>query len=181
MAAVGEDNSLSIALQQQYSEEAVKTVLDVLKNDGFETSSALITTSIVDGVTKAGVEYPLVIKSYKHSGYSFHLNPNEWEQLMNNPNSMLLLHRGNREVAKVSFSELFRNQDDLTLRFKLESFDRKNNIGKFADILRYFKGCKFDFSNLATTRFESMANYQLGQNNPNAFIDFSSDDTKLLD
>lgn len=181
VAAVVEDNFLSIALQQQYSEEAVKTVLDVLKNDGFETSSALITTSIVDGVTKAGVEYPLVIKSYKHSGYSFHLNPNEWEQLMSNPNSMLLLHRGNREVAKVSFSELFRNQDDLTLRFKLESFDRKNNIGKFADILRYFKGCKFDFSNLATTRFESMANYQLGQNNPNAFIDFSSDDTKLLD
>lgn len=36
VAAVGEDNSLSIALQQQYSEEAVKTVLDVLKMMGLK-------------------------------------------------------------------------------------------------------------------------------------------------
>ena len=176
-----EDESLSDEEKIELNNEAKKVVLDKLAQDGFDVSHKSETNSLVDGVTKAGTEFPLVIKSYKNNSYQFRLNPNEWYQLMRSINSMLLVYTGNGEVTKVSFSQLFHNQDSMSLHFSLDSLENRTNISKFADILRYFKGCKFDFGNLMTTRYESLASYQLGNNNPNAFIDFSSDNKTLLD
>ncbi len=175
-----EDESMSREEQIEYNNEAKKVVLAKLAQDGFDVSQKNEEYSLVSGVTKDEVEYPLVIKSYKNNNYQFRLNPNEWHQLMKSVNSMLLVHRGNGEIDRVSFSQLFKNQDSMSLHFSLENFDAMDNITKFAYILKYFKGCKFDFGSLMTTRYDSLAEYKLGQNNPNAFIDFTPDDPKLM-
>lgn len=176
-----EDDSISIDEQIEYSIEAKEVVLKMLVDDGFDVCNKEENYTLINGVVKSDTEFPLVVKSYKNDSYQFRLNPNEWYQLMRSMHSMLLVYRGNGKVDKVSFSQLFRNQDRMSLHFSLDNFDNKTNISKFAEILKYFKGCKFDFGSLKSTRYETMACYQLGNNNPNAFIDFSSDSTSLLD
>ncbi len=176
-----EDDGLSLEERKAANEEARRVVFQMLSSDGFDVSNAKGDSSVVNGVTKDGVEYPLVIKSYSRKyNKPFHVNPLEWIQLNKNPNSMLLIYTDG-QIGKVTFSDLFRNQDKMVLQFSLEALGDKRNVFDFAKVLKFLKGCTFDFSNLLTTRYESMRDYRLGQNNPNAFLDLSSDDPNLID
>ncbi|MCD8207572.1 MAG: hypothetical protein LUD72_06530 [Bacteroidales bacterium] len=174
------DNSLSGIEQIENNEEARKVVKDLLDSEGFDTTHWEHVFSSVNGVTKDEVEYPLVVKSYKNSKYPLRLNPNELLQLFNE-NSMLLLHRGNRVVARATYSELFGNQDKISLWFSPDALRNMGNMKNLAELLKYFNECHFDRSGLNITRYESMRDYRLGQNNPNAFLDLSPDDLNLID
>lgn len=108
--------------------------------------------STIDGVMKDGVEYPLVVKSYKYSDAPFLLSANQWLQLMK-PNSMLAVHIGGGDVIFLKLKDLLQSQDILSFSFNTENLDKANRIGELARIMHYFANVQFDFGHLLPRQY----------------------------
>lgn len=140
-------SGLSREEQRQVLDEAKKQVEQKLKQAGYEFTQGLGEYGIVNGVMKDGVEYPLVVHSYKDTSRTFQLTAEDWNQLMK-PNSMLVV-RGANGIFCEPFQDLVRNREKIVLSFStMGNLDTKERLGELAHVLRWFKGLHFDFGTL---------------------------------
>ena len=159
----GEINKLG---QIADNEEAKAIVLEKLNEEGFDVSNVGTEWSVINGVTKEGVAYPLVVKSCKNRDHRLFLNPEEWKQLFK-PNSMLWLHFGNRVVAPIKSYELFTYQDKITLTFDTINLMMDERINKILEVMRYFNNVHLNVATLNPDqhRAEHLEDYLFDNNN----------------
>lgn len=154
------------AAQIADSNEAKALVLAKLEAEGFDISNVDADWSVVRGVKRKGVNYPLVVKSCKNWSHKLFLNPDEWRQLFK-PNSMLWLHFGNRIVVPIKAYELFTYQDKLTLTFDTANLMMDDRINKIMEVMRYFNNVHLDVATLNPDqhRAEHLEEYLFDVNN----------------
>lgn len=131
--------------QKEANREAKELVRQRLESEGFEFTQGIGSYSTIDGVIKNGIEFPLVVKSYKYQDEPLKIGVNEWIQLMK-PNSMLWVNFDNDNLNCLRLYELLRSQDILTLTFSTENLDIENRLDKFAELLHYFSNVHFNFN-----------------------------------
>ena len=152
--------------QIEENEEAKALVLTKLEKKGFSVSDVDSEWSVIKGVMKDSIEYPLVVKSCKNWNHQLFLNPEEWKQLFK-PNSMLWLHFGNNIVVPIKAHELFTYQDKLTLTFDTVNLMMDNRINKIMEVMRYFNNVHLDVATLNPDkrRAEHLEEYLFNDNN----------------
>ena len=160
------DNGLDHDIQLADSNEAKSLVLAHLESKGFDISNVDRTQSTIHGLKKEGMEYPLVVKSYKDKRYPLRLNPIEWHQLFK-PNSMLWLHLGRGVIAPIKAYELFTYQDKLTLSFDTINILMDDRVDKIMQVMRYFNNVHLNLSTLNpdTKRADNLDEYAFHSNN----------------
>ena len=158
--------AISKAKQIAENNEAKALVLAKLEEEGFDVRDVDSEYSVIKGVTRDGVAYPLVVKSCKSQDHKLFLNPNEWRQLFK-PNSMLWLHLGNGVVAPIKAYELFTYQDKLSLTFDTVNLMMDDRINKIMEVMRYFNNVHLDVSTLNPNkhRAENLEEYLFNDNN----------------
>lgn len=161
-------NSSELATPEQIAknEEAKSLVLRKLMKDGFDVSNVDSDFSVINGITKDNIKFPLVVKSCENREHRIWINPNEWQQLFK-PNSMLWLHFGGGVVAPVKAYELFTYQDKLTLSFDTVNLMMDDRIAKIMEVLRYFNKVHLDLVSLNPNkqRANDMEQYLFNDNN----------------
>ena len=176
----GLNTDISKIDQKEANREAKVIVKEKLESVGFEFTNGLDEFSAINGVIKDGIEYPLVVKSYKYQDEPLKIGANEWIQLMR-PNSMFWVYFGNDKIACLKLNELLRKQDNLTISFSTENLDVENRLEKFAELLRYFGDVHFDFHSVKPNNYSTaavMGSYQFTERKTEE--DLSSDDQELL-
>ena len=163
-------NGSELATPEQIAknEEAKSLVLKKLMKDGFDISNVDSDFSVINGVTKDNIKFPLVVKSCENREHRIWINPNEWQQLFK-PNSMLWLHFGGGVVAPVKAYELFTYQDKLTLSFDTVNLMMDDRISKIMEVLCYFNKVHLDLVSLNPNmqRANDMEKYLFNDNNIN--------------
>ena len=163
-------NGSELATPEQIAknEEAKSLVLRKLMKDGFDVSNVDSDFSVINGVTKDNIKFPLVVKSCENREHRIWINPNEWQQLFK-PNSMLWLHFGGGVVAPIKAHELFTYQDKLTLSFDTVNLMMDDRISKIMEVLRYFNKVHLDLVSLNPNkqRANVMEQYLFNDNNIN--------------
>jgi hypothetical protein len=134
-------NHLEQKGKNEENETARKLVFDRLTKEGFEFREGNGNHSVVNGVWKNGVEYPLVVKSYRNTSYTFNIRPNEWLQL-SKPNSMFWVHRGNGVLEVLNLEGLLRANSEFHVQFETSSFSFEGLV-KFAEVFRFVKNVHF--------------------------------------
>ncbi len=164
---IGISKDISKNHQKEANREAKEIVKEKLESEGFEFKVGIDEYSTIDGIIKDGVEYPLVVKSYKCQNEPFKIGINEWVQLMK-PNASLWVYFGNNVCKCIKLFELLREQDRITLSFSTENLDKQDRLNKFATLLRYFKSVHFEFDKIISSNF----------NTAQKLLDYRFDDRK---
>lgn len=161
---IGGGNDKAAQIADSY--EAKTLVLAKLEKKGFDVSEANSDWSVITGVKRNGIVYPLVVKSCKSWDHKIFLNPNEWSQLFK-PNSMLWLHFGNSIVAPIKAYELFTYQDKITLSFDTVNLMMDDRVNKIMEVMRYFNNVHLDMATLNPNqhRAECLEEYLFNPNN----------------
>lgn len=159
-------NEVNTPEQVTENNEAKKLVLVKLASEGFDVTNISSDYSVVQGVSRNGVNYPLVVKSCKNINHRIWINPNEWRQLFK-PNSMLWLHFGDGLVAPIKAYELFTYQDVLTLSFDTANLMMDKRVDKIMQVLRYFNHVHLNLATLNpnTERANHLDEYLFHSNN----------------
>lgn len=124
-------------------EEAKDIILQKLENDGYDTShKQLIDWTCIDGITKDGIEYPLVIRSNK-SHRNTCITPSDWNQLMK-PNAMFAVVT-NGGVGTICFRDILKTKENITIRFSSSNIDLDKHLTELSKVFTYFKGIQIDF------------------------------------
>ena len=154
--------------EQQIAEncEAKTLVLDHLSCMGFDVDNVEENCSLINGVTLAGADYPIVVKSCKNYHHSMHLNPSEWQQLFR-PNSMLWVHLGNRVVVPIKAFDLLTYQDRVTLSFGSVNLLEDDRVHKIMHVMKYFNDVHLDIASMDpnTNRGETLDDILFNNNN----------------
>lgn len=161
----GEDDSLSKSNQDEVSREAREIVKEELEKQGFVFTNGIGTYSTITGVFKDGLEFPLVVKSYKSQEEPFKIGANEWIHLSKD-NSMLWVHFGNRKLGVINFGNLIRKQDRLTISFDTNNINNSTRINDFAKLLNYFTKVHFEFNDINPDKYsvsDSLADYRFNE------------------
>mgnify|MGYP006873019414 CR=1 FL=1 len=171
-ATIGTNNNNGISIEKQIesSNEAKRLVKKVLKDKGFEVEHADWSQAQINGVTRNGVEYPLVVISSKineNGKYHIRINPNEWKQLAK-PNSMLWLRLDNNILVPIKAWELITYYDNVTLSFDTINLMQDVRIDKIMTVMQYFSQVKLDVAALNPDkhRSERLNEYLFNDNNP---------------
>ena len=142
----GENPSLGGLTQAEMRnalEEAKETILQKLSNDGFDISKKVWDGwTCIDGITKEGIEYPLVIRSNK-SQRNTCLSPSDWNQLMK-PNAMFAVVTSNG-IGTISLREILKSKEKISIKFSSDNIDDFKHTRELAQVFTYFKGIQFDF------------------------------------
>jgi hypothetical protein len=124
-------------------EEAKDTILNRLQVAGYDISQAVWDGwTTINGVTKNGVEYPLVVRSNK-SGSNTRINPEDWAQLMK-PNAMFAVNTSTG-IGTIRFKDLLKSRENITIKFSSDNIDSQQHLEELSHVLAYFKGIQFDF------------------------------------
>ena len=160
------NNGLDHDRQLADSNEAKSLVLAHLESKGFDVSNVDRTQSTIHGVTKNGLQYPLVVKSCKNNNNRVFITPPEWQQLFK-PNSMLWLHFGGGVIAPAKAYELFTYQDKLTLSFDTINIMMDDRVDKIMQVMRYFNNVHLNLATLNpyTRRADNLDEYSFHSNN----------------
>jgi hypothetical protein len=141
----GNGSSSDIDKQRQIeeNEEARKLVMQKLTNqdEGYIFTQGIGNKSIINGVYKNDIEFPLVVKSYKNSNWKFKINPNEWIQL-SKPNAMFWVHRGGGHLEFLELKGLLRANSEFFVRFETDTFTL-DDLVNFASVFRFVKNVHF--------------------------------------
>lgn len=125
--------------------EAQRKLMEIYPNwiypEGFTKGDVYSTFQIVDD---QGNKMSIVLKSYKKHDVKFHINPNEWDCLMDG--AKLFIYRGDDDIFELDPKYLIENQPSIGLSFSTENFDLEERIRALSDALHYFKQITFDFS-----------------------------------
>jgi hypothetical protein len=161
----GKMGGLAVAEQHNNLIEAKKMVKNELELEGFEFTQGICEDefSLINGVKKDGVEYPLVVHSYKDQSRPFQLNAADWEQLMK-PKSMLIVCTKDG-VCPVPFKNLVCNRDkiDFSISTK-DNLDMSDRIASLAHVMRWFRGLHFDFGSLIPMEVGTAQLFDLPEN-----------------
>ncbi len=181
-ATLGTENRADISKndQKEANREARKIVKEKLEKEGFEFTQGIGEYSVIDGVIKDGIEYPLVVKSYIYKNEPLKIGANEWIQLMK-PNAMFFVHLGDRKIKPLKLYDLLKNQDKITITFSTKNLDVQDRLDKFAEILRYFEEIHFNFDILQEDKYsivEDLSDYRFDERRNEE--DLSSDDESIL-
>lgn len=156
---------LAVAEQHDVLVEAKKMVRNALESEGYEFTEGICEKecSVINGVKKGGIEYPLVVHSYIDRARPFQLNAADWAQLMK-PNSMLMVRTG-EGVCPVPFKNLVCNRDkiDFSISTK-DNLEMSDRIASLAHVLRWFKGLRFDFGSLIPVKAGTAQLFDLPEN-----------------
>ncbi len=109
--------------------------------------------SNVDGIKdNHGEEIAIVLKSYKKRDEPFHINPEEWQWIVEKGAKLLVLTFVNRgfDIVEIPQENLICGQS-IQLSFSTKNLDPQEHadrISAFAETLHYFSGLTFDFEEL---------------------------------
>jgi hypothetical protein len=166
--------------QEEANREAKEIVKEKLEKEGFAFTDGIGDYSIINGVYKEDVEFPLVVKSYIYQDEPLKIGLNEWSQLMR-PNSMFWLHFGNRNLGCLKLHKFLRSQDKLTISFSTENLDLKERLDKFTELLHFFSNVHFDFYSINPEDYsvtKKLSDYRFDERTNET--DLSADDESLL-
>ena len=156
---------LAVAEQHDVLVEAKEMVRKALESEGYEFTKGICEKecSVINGVKKGGIEYPLVVHSYIDRSRPFQLNAADWAQLMK-PNSMLLV-RTEEGICPVPFKNLVCNRDkiDFSISTK-DNLDMSDRLASLAHVMRWFKGLHFDFGSLVPMKAGTAQLFDLPEN-----------------
>ena len=138
LTGADEGNVLTKEEIEKFSIEARTVVMQQMEREGFVFENGIGDYSVIDGVYKDGVEYPLVVKSCLGSRRRVYMTPAEWKQLAC-PNSMLWLYFGNGNAAPIKAQELFGYHDRLTLSFGTVNFTDTEKVDTLMEAFCYLK------------------------------------------
>ena len=123
-----------------------------------------------------GIVCPLVVHSYRNSNRDFTLTAMDWEQLAKR-NSMLWIVT-NEGAKCVPFYKLMENRGRISMSFNVDNCEYQERMIALAEIMRYFKGLKFDFGSLR----DSFTNIAVRFNQPEKALaeKLGADDLEML-
>ncbi len=146
------DDDLDSEARSAASEMAKQEAVNWLKAKGYDTSNVQTEYSFVNGVKKDGIEYHIVVKSFRTKKNVLNVNPNEWLYLLN-ANSRLMVYLGHMTFAVFDRKLLLGNHDFLKLRISTSNFEVENGklddvISRLAKDMQYFERTHFVFEHI---------------------------------
>lgn len=146
------DDDLDSEARSAASEMAKQEAVIWLTAKGYDTSNVQTEYSFVNGVKKDGVEYHIVVKSFRTKKNVLNINPNEWLYLLNS-NSRLMVYWGHMTFAVFDRKILLGNHDFLKLRISTSNFEVEKGrlddvISRLAKDMQYFERTHFVFEHI---------------------------------
>lgn len=146
------DDDLDSEARSAASEMAKQEAVNWLTAKGYDTSNVQTEYSFVNGVKKDGVEYHIVVKSFRTKKNVLNVNPNEWLYLLK-VNSRLMVYLGHMTFAVFDRKLLLGNHDFLKLRISTSNFEVENGrlddvISRLARDMQYFERTHFVFEHI---------------------------------
>lgn len=146
------DDDLDSEARSAASEMAKQEAVIWLTAKGYDTSNVQTEYSFVNGVKKDGVEYHIVVKSFRTKKNVLNINPNEWLYLLNT-NSRLMVYLGHMTFAVFDRKILLGNHDFLKLRISTSNFEVEKGrlddvISRLAKDMQYFERTHFVFEHI---------------------------------
>lgn len=146
------DDDLDSEARSAASEMAKQEAVNWLTAKGYDTSNVQTEYSFVNGVKKDGVEYHIVVKSFRTKKNVLNVNPNEWLYLLK-ANSRLMVYLGHMTFAVFDRKILLGNHDFLKLRISTSNFEVEKGrlddvISRLANDMKYFERTHFVFEHI---------------------------------
>ena len=146
------DDDLDSEARSAASEMAKQEAVNWLTAKGYDTSNVQTEYSFVNGVKKDGVEYHIVVKSFRTKKNVLNVNPNEWLYLLK-ANSRLMVYLGHMTFAVFDRKILLGNNDFLKLRISTSNFEVEKGrlddvISRLANDMKYFERTHFVFEHI---------------------------------
>ena len=146
------DDDLDSEARSAASEMAKQEAVNWLTAKGYDTSNVQTEYSFVNGVKKDGVEYHIVVKSFRSKKNVLNVNPNEWLYLLK-ANSRLMAYMGHMTFAVFDRKMLLGNHDFLKLRISTSNFEIENGkldemISRLARDIQIFERTHFVFEHI---------------------------------
>ena len=168
------DDDLDPDARSAANDLAKQEAINWLSAKGYDVSQVQTEFSFLNGVKKDGVEYHIVVKSYRPKKKELKINPNEWLYLLN-ANSRLMLYMKHMTFAVIDRDMLLGNHDFLRLRisasnFKVEGNRLNETISRLAKDIQYFERTHFVFEHVhdcILSRANSLEDYGLFKSNSN--------------
>lgn len=134
---------------------------------GFGEGTVYSTFEIID---ENGNHISIVLKSYKKQDVQFHLNPEEWDYLIDG--AKLFVYKGD-DICELDPKDLIMDQPSISLSFSTENFEVEDRVKALSDALHYFKQITFDFSSFnISEKAESIKGmYNKNEGKQNSFTD----------
>lgn len=179
------DENISISSKEHLDQKgkneenrvARELVYQRLISEGFEFTDGMGGNSVVNGVCKDNIEYPLVVKSYRNTSYKFNIRPNEWIQL-SKPNAMFWVHRGNGKLEVLNLEGLLRANSEFHVQFETAAFSF-DGLVKFAEVFRFVKNVHFQLDAPNFSIAKAFEEYKFDKRE-NGMIEKGSDNQELL-
>ncbi len=171
-------NHLEQKAKEEENRVARELVYQRLTGEGFVFLQGIGKNSEVNGVIKNGIEYPLVVKSYRNSDYKFNIRPNEWIQL-SKPNAMFWIHRGNGKLEVLHLNGLLRANSEFHVQFETSTFSF-DGLVKFAEVFRFVRNVHFQLDAPNFSIAKTFEEYKF-DHRENDSIAEGHDDTNLLE
>jgi len=162
---IGQGSSSDINKKAQYeeNEKARELVMQKLTNEGYIFTQGIGQNSVVNGVYKNDVEYPLVVKSYQNSSYKFNIKPYEWLQL-SKPNAMFWVHRGGGNLEYLELKGLLRANSEFFVRFETDTFSLEDLVN-FASVFRFVRNVNFQLDSPNFSAAKAFEDYRFYERN----------------
>jgi len=162
---IGQGNSDDLSKKAQYeeNEKARELVKRKLTNEGYIFTQGIGKNSVVNGVYKNGVEYPLVVKSYQNSSYKFNIKPYEWLQL-SKPNAMFWVHRGGGKLEYLELKGLLKANSEFFVRFETDTFSLEDLVN-FASVFRFVRNVHFQLDSPNFSAAKAFEDYRFYERN----------------
>jgi len=170
-------NHLAQKGKNEENRVARELVHERLIKEGYEFTKGSGENSVINGVFKDGIEYPLVVKSYRNSSYKFNIRPNEWLQLSKD-NSMFWVHRGNGKLEYLKLEGLLRANSDFHVQFETSTFSFEG-LSKFAEVFRFVKNVHFQLDAPNFSMAKAFKEYQFDKREKGN-LETDSDNQELL-
>lgn len=147
------DSGLDKEKQIAANKVAIEASVQWLKQHGYTIPSSIPKYSCFDGVSKDGVNYPIVVKSFLSYANKLYLSPNQYSQLLR-PNARLMLYAGNNRFYVLSRERILADKDFISLRFSVKNLDHDGKLAAIARLLHdeYFEDTQFAFGVLRDTQ-----------------------------
>lgn len=144
-SVVGADENGQLSKEEilRLNIEARTIVKQQMEEEGFIFDNGIGDYSVVNGVHKNGIEFPLVIKSCLGAKRRIFMTPAEWEQLCR-PNSMLWLYFGNQLATPIKAYDLISYHDRLSLSFGSNNLMDAVKVNALMKAFRYLKDVHLD-------------------------------------
>lgn len=179
----GLDSGLDKEEQVVANRIAREAAIHWLRLHGYTVPSDLPEYSCFDGVSKNGIDYPIVVKSFLSYANKLYLSPNQYCHLLR-PNARLMLYTGNNRFYVLSREKILADKDFLSLRFGVKNLDHNGKLAAIARLLKdeYFEDTQFVFGILRDNQMliaNSLDDYNLSENGSEEAISSGNEEDVL--